>query len=78
MSATKTTEASLYSTVHPIFCPASWTRDLTLTAKWRATGRPRISAGLVDPKIAAKGNVFDTGIARQLDHGFTLKAGLHT
>ncbi|EFS50968.1 hypothetical protein [Cutibacterium acnes] len=49
-----------------------------MTAKWRATGRPRISAGLVDPKIAAKGNVFDTGIARQLDHGFTLKAGLHT
>ncbi|MCQ8206775.1 cytidine deaminase, partial [Cutibacterium acnes subsp. acnes] len=26
-----------------------------MTAKWRATGRPRISAGLVDPKIAAKG-----------------------
>jgi len=24
------------------------------------------------------GDVFDTGIARQPDHGFTLKAGLHT
>ena len=78
MSATKTTEASLFdcpSHLLPGFVDKRFNADCPMESTPVDHGYRHVS---LTSKIAAKGDVFDTGIARHLSHGFTLKTGLRT